>query len=134
MRDIKFRGKSYERPNNDWVYGSVGYPNTEHPYIRTEHHYCYPVDFKTLGQYTGLKDKSGKEIYEGDLLETEGWNPTEGKWKKIFEVVFSDAMFCLRKNDNEYGFFGEREGKDQLQKGIVVGNIHENPELLDGQK
>ena len=79
-----------------------------------------------LMQYTGLKDKNGKEIYEGDIVKTYESNI-------ICEVIFSEgAMFMLRWNDkkwgnNEYHHYGV--GAFILE---VIGNIYENPELLEG--
>ncbi len=93
-----------------------------------------PREEWTLMQFTGLTDKNGKKIFEGDVLEVEGYNSRDGQWKKNFEVVFSDAAFCLRREETEYSFFGQRHGKIQLKKGIVAGNIYENPELLKEDK
>lgn len=77
-----------------------------------------------LMQYTGLKDKNGTEIYEGDIVFGE-------ESKIICEVIYTEgAMFMLRWNDtkwgnNEYHHYGL--GAFTLE---VIGNIYENPELL----
>jgi uncharacterized phage protein (TIGR01671 family) len=77
-----------------------------------------------LMQYTGLKDKNGREIYEGDIVETD-----LGKGV----VVFDSAAFLIRnlEDDEYYGFedfFSLYEGGCYLVE--VLGNIYENPELL----
>ena len=72
-------------------------------------------------EYTGLKDKNGKEIWEGDVVKLESWEPD------ICEVVFDRGGFCFRfsSDDNYYP-----DGK-YLEDGEVIGNIYENPELLN---
>lgn len=95
-----------------------------------------PVNDPSIGteelewqQYIGLKDKNGKDIYEGDLIST------YKKTKKIFwEVKF--GTWIVGKDDYEtdehevYGWYMEKIGEQTSIYGEVVGNIYENPELL----
>lgn len=69
-----------------------------------------------LMQYTGLKDKNGVEIYEGDIMRNEG--------DKIDEVIFYQGCFCYKLADRRYHIFDQNMGE-------VIGNIYENPELLE---
>lgn len=87
-------------------------------------------------QYTGLKDKNGKEIYEGDILEFRA-NPFNRK-RDLFQVVFKDGGFRDEWN-NYIGQYlppdirNKQGGRVRLNEACeVVGNIYENPELLKG--
>ena len=70
-----------------------------------------PTSSKTIMQYTGLKDKNGKEIYEGDIL---GWDDKSGYlWVVIWETMFDHSRWDASHSEAE-----------------IIGNIHENPELI----
>jgi uncharacterized phage protein (TIGR01671 family) len=71
-------------------------------------------------QYTGLKDKNGVEIYEGDVVEVASFNPSR------YEVVFNRGGFCMRRSKASLYY---PDGK-YLEDGEVIGNIYQNPELL----
>ena len=85
---------------------------------------CYEVDPSTVGQYTGLTDKNGKRIFEGDILRQK----KNGVYGFPFSVVFDDGGFMWNEN----------ERRDFLYQSIcdtceVIGNIHDSPELLEGE-
>jgi len=72
-----------------------------------------------LMQFTGLKDKNGKEIYEGDIVKSEAWSPS------TYEVGFREGAFCFYREDSLYA-----NNPEYLFKFEIIGNIYENPELI----
>lgn len=124
MREIKFRGLARTTNGKRWVYGYLykvkSFFNNRYQYfIRNEHLQDFAVDEETIGQYTGLKDKNGKEIYEGDIFNL--------KDSKILYIVeWFDTALSGRQNGNN-----SRVGLQYWQTKIeVIGNIHDNPEML----
>lgn len=136
MREIMFRGKM---DDGEWVYGSFCMDAREQfngmcgvdGFIRLHDKakgkmQTYEVDRETVGQYTGLKDKYGKRIFEGDIVL--GLFHYELAAKGV--VTFRDGAFGLRWNRGkvrEFSAFTSICNVDYK----VIGNIHENPELLE---
>jgi hypothetical protein len=147
MREIKFRGQRLH--NEEWVYGYYNKALTPAKYgdILTQHRINltgienYFVIPETVGQYTGLKDKKGVEIYEGDILRF----PAENEWEKTnyscFEVFFHDgdansdynigySMNRMHNHGSVCGGHTPSFKPKTVSKMIIIGNIHSNPELL----
>jgi uncharacterized phage protein (TIGR01671 family) len=131
MRDIKFRAKDIE--TGQWLYGWIfgdkaksivemdkNYPNN----YGVEAYYTSVVEPETVGQYTGLKDKNGKKVFEGDIIECgDGKVPTLIEWHDE-----SHSFLAYNLKRKEY----HRLDKYFLRYiGEIIGNIHENPELME---
>ena len=126
MRIIKFRGK--KSSNGDWVYGSLVSSKDIDPaiYFQTGNDAVKTMDWvyvkqDSIGQFTSLYDKNGKEIYEGDILKVQGTD------EKI-EVRFVRGIFAFLWNgdlDNEAPINAPTQ-----EWAEVIGNIHDNPKLL----
>jgi len=131
MREIKFRAWDKDRKKmlyhiNDLFDGFMHWKDQKIDLVDcveqgTHTEYRHPI----LLQYTGLKDKNGKEIYEGDVIETNGIENCE---KAL--IIFHDGVFVA--DFEEFDFIGweHLNGLDMT----VIGNIYENPELKENVK
>ena len=127
MREILFRGKRTD--NRQWVYGLLGRYNAdfECANIIDEFELLVPVKTESVGQYTGLTDKNGKKIFEGDIV-----NDEQSGYNYFIKWFPEYACFSLA-NKNGNMEFGCDEFEIFLNDLIVIGNIHDNPELLKGE-
>lgn len=125
MREIKFRGKRLD--NGEWLYGSLVILNGRYFIFD----YANEVDPTTVGEFTGLKDKNGKEIYEGDVIRSP-LSEDKTRPHRIFyhtgNAAFMGALvdrkeLCYLRLDQDWIY---KFGKE------VIGNIHDNPEFLKG--
>ena len=127
IREVIFRGKRMD--NGEWIEGSLlgidwcDKPSTYSIAPNTPVSVFYSVIPETVGQYTGLTDKNGVRIFEGDILTIEN----EGVYAAI-KYNESNAAFYVEDEDHE-DYLGEAWETDV----IIIGNIHDNPELLGGE-
>lgn len=124
MRTIKFRGKTVS--DGFWVYGDL-HIVTPYPHIHPAVGIRENIEPKTIGQFTGLLDIHGREIYEGDVVRVRVTNNrfTRNPRFEIGSVKYDDYY---GRWDN--GFLG-RFFSNRME---VIGNIHDNPELIEGVK
>lgn len=133
MREIIFRGKS--EYNNEWIEGVAIVANGKAFILNNAKVVKFfgenRLDFvlqevitETIGHFTGLFDKNGRRIFEGDILTIEN----EGIYAAI-KYNESKAAFYVEDEDHE-DYLGEAWETDV----VVIGNIHDNPELLDREE
>ena len=143
MREILFRGKM---DNGEWVYGSFCMDALEQfnglcgidGFIRLYDKgkgkmQTYEVDRETVGQYTGLMDKNGKRIFEGDIVAQNWYDYDEPRDDSFGKVVFCEYDCSFSVMDvNKDGFMPLGRCGSYHWEVEVIGNIHDNPELLKG--
>jgi uncharacterized phage protein (TIGR01671 family) len=124
MREILFRGQRCD--NGEWIFGFLVSENNIGNWVE-----CHPVIPTTVGQFTGLTDMNGKKIFEGDFVKEQdvvhnGEIQIPGH---IFSVVMRKGCWCVIPiyDTEEWDFLN-----GYLPFLEVIGNIHDNPELLGG--
>ena len=127
MREIKFRGWNKTKNRMDFFSGIFN----KHPYTEMstfpQYESCPEYHEFEIMEFTGLKDKNSKEIYEGDIIKVSHPHAELFGDDPYFfgEVFFRDGAFC-------HTFLEGRPSEQMWEYAEVVGNIYENPELLKG--
>ena len=135
MREILFRAK--DEASHKWVYGYYVHLPSAAGSVHImqvpagnpdENNTAYYIIPETVGEYTGLTDKNGKKIFEGDIIKHYG--------KSLLGDPISDIGVVTWDCDECFLFRTSLSGKDQLMSRKdtveVLGNIHDNPELVEG--
>jgi uncharacterized phage protein (TIGR01671 family) len=131
MREILFRGK--RKDTGEWLQGDLIHSQYKlgdtcvGQYGNTVG--IHQVDPETVGQFTGLIDKNGKKIFEGDIIKIpDDYDEFGINAGEVYEVYFAFGGFRLKpKRSNAKGFWLEDDKTVE-----IIGNIHDNPELLNG--
>ena len=129
MREILFRGKRAD--NNEWITGDLWH----NPYGKKKIAIVSPINDQgtmggnnvipeTVGQYTGLKDKNGVKIFEGDIIRNH-----KGLLGRVTYMPEHCAFMIYITRENRYCYLWDND----FTKIEVIGNIHDNPDLLEAQ-
>ncbi|WP_457601084.1 YopX family protein [Hydrogenivirga sp.] len=132
MREIKFRAKD---KSGDWFYGYLcelhefekGKWSKRLAIQDAKNGRFFPIIPQTVGQFTGLRDKNGKEIYEGDIVMI--GLPSYSGFGVVHKVVFEKGMFCIEQDGLRYTplclYLDDSEVDIE-----VIDNVYDNPELI----
>ena len=128
MREILFRGKRAD--TGEWNWGNL-VRRAKELLIVTLGFICGEVIPETVGQYTGLTDKNGKRIFEGDILIY----VVDGEYdvNEKYLVVFDDDEAAFKVRFYYKGKFACYDDIAPCEKLEIIGNIHDSPELLEGE-
>lgn len=143
MREYLFRGKTKGYRDNGWVEGFLlkkpGISTTKYLIAIPNSGTAYEVDPETVGQYTGLTDKNGTKIFEGDIVDVAYNIEYVGVAKHrmgLFKVIFHKGCFMKKAIPNPQMSFYENAERAAMYHFIpsdeteIVGNIYDNPEFL----
>ena len=126
MRDILFKAKTY---NGEWVQGLLAHKDNKW-YISNKEGmpFAFEVRPETIGQYTGLKDKNGNKIWENDIVNKVDTNGLGYHRERKCKVSFDELGYWLLTTEYGDGYWLGEFDSEQLE---VIGNIFDNPELLN---
>lgn len=139
-RERLYRGK--RKDNGAWIEGTginrlIDTQGKEHIFIAKPNNSNTVVLWvevipKTVGEYTGLMDKNDKKIFKGDVIKTKKYGKvilhSNANYYDVFKVVYQPAVYRLENRQRGFNLVGS--GSDYE----VIGNIHDNPELLEVSK
>lgn len=135
-----FRGK--RKDNGEWVYGGIFYQKSDEVKDKAVYIICgslndvgcaYEVIPETIGQCTGLKDKNGKLIFEGDIVK---FINDAGK-RFLYVAVWNTSLLSWEVQEISHYVKNDYYGFDELCEygnTELIGNIHDNPELLEVER
>lgn len=142
MREILFRGKRID--NGKWTYGYYFYDSFYNKAYITNGNYCmrtskekpnqriinaFEVNAKTVGQYTGMKDKNGTKIFEGDILILNDMDGSKGIQEVFWDGNNGKFAIAASGNRNYVEDFELFERNEYFKWFTVIGNIYDSPEL-----
>lgn len=128
MREIKFRAKDIA--SNKWLYGDIRHHKNDVCIFEHGGNKGEQVKPETVGQFTGLTDKNGHEIYEGDIIKIVEKFDDENVYTGNGVVCFEEGIYELQ-NGKHFAYLGWLMHNDDITKLEVIGNIHDDPDLIE---
>ena len=138
MREILFRGKRLD--NGEWVEGyyspvNLSLAGNMGHFINEGGFRAIEVDPETVSEFTGLRDRNGKRIFEGDIINYEDGDPSDyeyhdGTIMNVGEIIFCDGKFCFTNAVSVT--MDDLLCENNMLDCEVIGNKWDNPELLEG--
>jgi uncharacterized phage protein (TIGR01671 family) len=132
MRTMEVRAKKFD--DEEWIYGNFLYKNGYSQIVSLSGVHQWDIIRETTGEYTGLLDKNERKIYEGDILQRIAFSERD---HEVYEipitqvVVYKDGCFLAEnikyKCEDESLIWVIKKGS------MVIGNIHDNPELNESR-
>lgn len=123
MREIIFRAKTV--CDGDWVYGGITWnPSKKEVFIHTEWDEGKVIP-ETVGQYTGLTDKNGTKIFEGDIIQDSNYP------EYVFRIEYHNGTIIASEIHTFDKVYLDNFICFNIFEAFVIGNIHDNPELLN---
>lgn len=131
MREIKFRGRKHG--SGEWVYGcAVVFSENlsghkiaqiiQHKWHGDDEFYNEFVEPKTVGEFTGLQDEDGMDVYDGDIIQATNGEPKQ--------VAFRSGKFQAVRRSFDDMFLIWQDLSDALLEAKVIGNVFEEPEIM----
>lgn len=135
MREVLFRGKRVD--NKEWVYGDLIHTRGGHPLICARHDFGsvvegVEVDYNTVCQYTGMIDKNGNKIFEGDIIESHSLSGDIARHRIEFDGSMGWYIAILLIGPKTGYFFQLKQDWISKCDKVVAGNVYDSPELLKG--
>ncbi len=126
-REILFRG--FDNIKNEWVYGDLIHLSNGYAIRKIEDDIMSftRVDSNSIGQYTGVKDRDNKKMFEGDVIKVKLFNFPSGEIEyETGVIVYSKDIFIIAGKKFDHNLIGIRENETRS----IIGNVFENPELI----
>ncbi len=129
---ITYKFRAQDIASNKWLYGDIRHHKNDVCIFEQGGNRGEQVKPDTVGQFTGILDEDQHDIYEGDIIKIVEEFDDENVYTRIGVVCFEEGMYELQdKNGKHFAYLGWLMHDDAITKLEVIGNIHDNPEMLE---
>ena len=129
---ITYKFRAQDIASNKWLYGDIRHHKNDVCIFEQGGNRGEQVKPDTVGQFTGILDEDQHDIYEGDIIKIVEEFDDENVYTRIGVVCYEEGMYELQdKNGKHFAYLGWLMHDDVITKLEVIGNIHDNPEMLE---